>query len=56
MPKMPPVLFDLTADPQQTKNVAGDLEYRDIERQYMQKQLTNYITHLDRSMKTHRKK
>jgi len=48
MPGLPPVLVDLEKDPEEFSNVAANDAYRDIERQYLDRQLQHLIRHRDR--------
>jgi arylsulfatase A-like enzyme len=51
---LPPLLFDLRADPQQLRNVAGDAEYAGIVKEYAQRMLSWRMRHADRTLTHYR--
>jgi hypothetical protein len=46
---LPPLLFDLDADPQETRNLAGDPAYAAVERDCAQALLTKRLLHAERT-------
>ncbi len=51
---LPPLLFDLTADPHQFRNVAADPAYGDVARDYAQRALSWRMRHADRTLTHYR--
>lgn len=48
--RLPPLLFDLRADPHETNNLAESAEHREVLIRYAQKMLTWRLVHADRAM------
>ncbi|OAB55853.1 hypothetical protein AY600_20045 [Phormidium willei BDU 130791] len=51
---LPPALYDLRADPQETRNLAGDPAYAGVVADYAQRLLTHRLRHADRSLTPYR--
>jgi arylsulfatase A-like enzyme len=51
---LPPLLFDLGADPQQMRNLAGRAEYADVVKTYAQRMLSWRMRHADRTLTHYR--
>jgi arylsulfatase A-like enzyme len=49
-PTLPLLLFDLDRDPQETRNLAEDSEYRDVRLQCAEQMLTFFSTHRDETL------
>ncbi len=47
---LPPLLFDIAADPQETRDLAGDPAYAGVMLAYAQKMLSWRLTHADRTL------
>jgi len=47
---LPPMLYDLVADPGEFTNLAGESNHRDIELEMMRKLMDHRMTHADRSL------
>ena len=50
---LPPLLFDLAADPDQVVNLAGDPAYAEVMNELLERMLRWRFTHLDRTLTGH---